>query len=140
MKKIFGLGLGIILIAAACNKSPATPTPSPTPVPAPAPAPTPSPTSDVLSGEVTINMTSSGFSPSTITVKKGTKVTFKNTDSTPHWPASNPHPTHTDMPAFDALKGIAPGESYTHTFDEVGRWKFHDHLFSTRGGTITVVE
>ncbi len=149
MKKTLILGLGIILIAAACNKTPdATNTntdtssrnPNPTPAPAPTPMPNPPPPPPVSSSEVIINMTSTGFSPSTVTVKKDTKVTFKNTDSAPHWPASNPHPTHTDLPSFDSLKGISSGGTYTYTFDKVGKWKFHDHLMAPRGGTVTVVE
>lgn len=44
----------------------------------------------------------SGFSPDTLKVKVGTVVTFKNDDSGSLWIASNPHPTHTGYPGFDA--------------------------------------
>jgi plastocyanin len=87
---------------------------------------------------VTINMTSSGFSPSEVTVKAGDTVMFKNTDSSLHWPASNPHPTHTDLAAFDALRGLSSGQTYSFKFTKVGTWGFHDHLHASLGGHVTV--
>jgi len=137
MKKIIVLSLGILLIAAACNKSTTSnpPPPSPTPV---TQTPTPTPTPPVATAE--ISMTSSGFSPATLTVTKGTKVTFKNNDTKSRWPASDPHPTHTDLAGFDAGRVIDPGSSYVYTFDKVGTWGFHDHLNPFYRGSVTVTE
>jgi len=89
-----------------------------------------------------IEITANGFSPSTIKVKAGDTVTWTNKDSVPHWPATASHPTHTVYPGsdikkcgtaaqatiFDACKGLATGESFSFKFDQVGTWKFHDHL------------
>ena len=150
--KIIILALGVVLLAAACNKSSqsaqnTTTQPSTnqgTDKSASSDAPTPPPSQAVTPAAVsvpstaTIEMTSSGFSPSNITVTSGTTVVFKNTDTKPHWPASNPHPTHTDLPGFDALKSIDPGQSYSFTFTKVGTWGFHDHLNPTHGGHVTV--
>jgi plastocyanin len=111
-KKIIILSLGILLIAAACNKTTTQDNSN----------------QAVQSGEVTISMTSSGFIPDTVTVKSGTKVTFVNNDSTPHWPASDPHPIHNGLAGFDALKGLVKGESYSFTFTKAGSFGFHDHL------------
>ncbi len=100
----------------------------------------------------TVKITSSGFSPKTLTVKAGTTVTFVNQDSNQHWPASAMHPTHTLYPGsgiekcgtaeektiFDACKGLAPGESFSFTFDEKGSWNYHDHLNVPSTGTIVV--
>ncbi len=133
----------IALIAASCN-SQTTVTPNNNPPPPPPtslqPTPPPPPPPAAMSGEVMINMTATGFEPATVTVKKGTKVTFVNKDTVPHWPASAPHPTHTDLPGFDALKGIATGASYSFTFTQVGTWKFHDHLIPNKFGSVIVVE
>lgn len=63
-----------------------------------------------------------------LTIRVGDKVTFVNNDSVTHWPASGIHPSHQICPGFDALKGLAAGESYTHTFTEVKTCPFHDHL------------
>ena len=99
-----------------------------------------------LSSEATVEITSSGFSPSTLTVAQGTTVTFVNMDSAEHWPASASHPTHTVYPTeggcigstFDACEGLAQGESFEFTFDEVGEWKYHDHKNPSNFGTIIV--
>jgi len=104
--------------------------------------------------EVTIEMTSSGFSPSDVTVKAGGTVIFVNNDINGHWPASAIHPTHTVYPGsskdkcgtaeqvktFDACGEVASGESYSFKFTEVGSWKYHDHLNAGDTGTIMVVE
>jgi plastocyanin len=138
MKKIIVLSLGILLIAAACNKSATVnPTPNPTPPVTQNPTPPPPP---ATSDSVTISMISTGFSPSTITVKKGTKVTFLNNDTKSRWPASGPHPTHTDLSGFDSGRAIDPGSSYVFTFAKVGTWGFHDHLNPIYRGSVTVTE
>lgn len=107
------------------------------------------------SGETaTIAMKVDGFEPKALTIRKGTKVIFKNEDSTERWPASAMHPTHTRYPGsgiekcdtpeekniFDACRGIAPGKEYSFVFTEVGEWSYHDHLNPSQFGKITVVE
>jgi len=128
MKKIFILILGLSLVAAACNKT-TTITTEPNPPPPPPVTST---------GPVEIDITASGFSPDSVSVASGTVVTFKNMDSKTHQPASDPHPTHTDLPGFDSTPGIKPGGSYSFTFVKVGTWGFHDHLFPTFTGSVTV--
>jgi plastocyanin len=89
--------------------------------------------------ERTVTITSAGMSSSTITVDAGTIVTFVNNDSTLHQIASNPHPTHTDLPGFDL--SIAAGSSGSFTFSKVGSWGYHDHFnpFSSKyQGTVIV--
>ena len=91
-------------------------------------------------------MTSEGFSPSTLTITQGTTVTFTNTDTSSHRPASNPHPTHTGYPeegtcsgsSFDSCDPIATGESWSFTFNEEGTWNYHDHMSPGLTGTIIV--
>jgi plastocyanin len=114
-----------------------SPTPSPTETPSQSPSPTPTPTS---TAPVEIVYTDNGYSPAEVTIKKGQTVTFKNSSTKTMWPASAPHPTHTDYAAFDPKKAIAMGESWSFTFDQVGAWAFHDHLNSTKFGKITVTE
>ncbi len=94
----------------------------------------------------TVEITSSGFSPSTLTINAGDTVTFVNKDSRPHWPASAVHPTHTVYPEsggcigskFDACKGLAQDETFSFKFDQKGTWKYHDHLNPGLTGTIVV--
>ena len=72
-----------------------------------------------------IEFTDSGYSPSTLTIKKGDTVTFINKQNSLTWPASAIHPTHTVYPRsdikkcgtleesqiFDASKALEKGQS-----------------------------
>lgn len=114
----------------------------------PSPQPLPS-----ISGNV-IEITSSGFSPSVLTINKSDTVTFVNRDTAEHWTASANHPMHTVYPGsgiekcgtaeqpqiFDACKGLSQGETFSFKFDNVGTWKYHDHLNPSSTGTIIVQE
>lgn len=107
---------------------------------------------ETTSQEVQIIITDNGFEQSTIIISKGTKVTFVNQSSSPSWPASAIHPTHRVYPGsgiekcgtpqessiFDACRGLQKGESYSFVFNEVGEWKYHDHLRPYLTGTIIV--
>jgi len=99
-----------------------------------------------------IEITSSGFTPSELTISKGETVTWINKDTEEHLPASAIHPTHTVYPGsgiekcgtseekmiFDACRGLAPGESWSFTFNEIGTWGYHDHLNVDFKGKIIV--
>ena len=78
------------------------------------------------------------FSPAMIKVKAGTAVSFKNNSQTPMWVASDPHPTHTDYPGFDALRDYPQGETYTFTFGKTGNWGYHNHLNPDIRGRVIV--
>ena len=102
--------------------------------------------------EKTVEMTSNGFSPQTVTINKGDKVTWVNLDTNPHWPASASHPTHTVYPGsgiqkcgtaeqpniFDACKELGPEETFSFTFNEVGEWNYHDHKNPSLFGKVIV--
>lgn len=110
------------------------------------------PQQEVMGSEVVITYTDQGFSPASVTVKKGDAVVWKNESAKDMWPASALHPTHAVYPGsgiqkcntaeqpniFDACMPITPGNSWSFRFLEQGSWKFHDHLFPTRFGTINV--
>jgi len=99
-----------------------------------------------------ITYTDAGFSPSPITISKGSSVMFKNESSRDFWPASALHPTHTAYPGsdikkcdtieggniFDACKRIPPGGEYSFTFSEAGEWGYHDHLRANLFGKVVV--
>ncbi len=105
-----------------------------------------SPTQPTSTTVSSVEITSSGFSPNTLTIKTGETVTFVNKDSRPHWPASAVHPTHTVYPEtggcigskFDACKGLAQGETFSFKFNQKGTWNYHDHLNPSLTGTIIV--
>jgi plastocyanin len=133
-KLLFAVGI-IALLGAGCAKAPASNSNANVP-----PAIGTS-RSVPASGTMTVLiMPDNSFEPTTAFVKVGTTVTFKNNSDKPHWVASDPHPTHTDLPGFDAKGAIDPGASYTYTFDKVGRWLYHDHLSPAFGGAVEVLE
>lgn len=129
------------------NSQPAVATAT-TPEPSAMPTPPPSEVLGHFSGESDIegsdvqvfDITYDGatFSPSSLSVKNGDVVIFKNKSKVEFRPASNPHPTHTDYSEFDAKQPIAAGKSYQFKFTKNGIWKFHDHLNPSAQGTITV--
>ncbi len=107
------------------------------PAPAPTPAPAPKP---VEPTQVEIKMSQDGFVPAQIGIKKGTIVLFKNVGANPMWPASDPHPVHTNYSRFDASHPIPPGETYQLNFPDPGVYTFHDHLSPGLRGRIVVSE
>jgi amicyanin len=60
------------------------------------------------------------YSPAAITVKKGTKVTWTNKDSTRH----NVSPDN-ESADFKASELLAQGQSYSVTFNTVGTFAYH---------------
>lgn len=91
---------------------------------------------DIAVFEIAYN--GSSFSPSQLTIKAGDVVIFKNESDGSFWPASGPHPVHTNYPEFDAKKAIGPGQKYQFKFTKTGEWPFHDHLNSSATGKIIV--
>ncbi len=91
------------------------------------------------SGTASITFTDEGFSPATLTVKKGTKVTVANKSSQSVQFSSDDHPAHTDDPELN-MSVLAPGESGTFTAETVGTHGFHDHIDDSKTGTLVVTE
>ena len=96
------------------------------------------PTAPVMHADIVL--TDGGFTPATITLRKGGTVTFSTNVARPFWPASNDHPTHLIYPAFDPKQPVAANSTWSFTFVRVGDWGFHDHLRSYFTGDIHVVE
>ena len=138
MKKInllITLVVTLILVGAACsqtnnNSNGSVPTP-----------PTDSKSTDTAGvtnpKTVDVNIADFAFSPSVITVKMGDTVRWTNQEKATHKVASNPHPTHTDLPGLVSTI-LNLGESYSYTFDKKGTWSYHCHLHPGMTGQIIV--
>lgn len=85
-----------------------------------------------------VDYSDSGYAPAIIRVKAGTTVNFVNNSSNLMWTASHPHPTHTGLPEFDALKGLPKDQTYSFTFQKTGTWRYHNHLSPAHAGSIVV--
>lgn len=104
------------------------------------PTTTPAPTPTVATiEEPIVELSDSGFSPATVTVKQGQKVKFVNSSAGKMSVASNPHPTHTIYPEFDQYKTSQRGMAqFEFTFEKVGTWGYHNHANPSQTGTIIV--
>ena len=106
----------------------------------------------LMAGEHVVVYSDGGYAPKELTIKKGDRVTFRNESARETWPASAMHPSHTAYPGssigkcgtqeesriFDACKGFKQGEEWSFVFNEIGNWKYHDHLRSTDWGSVIV--
>lgn len=101
----------------------------------------------------TVTYSATGFSPSSVTIKKGGTVTWRNESGGNMWVASAQHPTHTvyagtsrtehcgttaEAVSFDQCR--AESGNFSFTFTKVGSWAYHDHINASRFGRIEVVE
>lgn len=82
------------------------------------------PQAQIPAAQVTI--TTQGFVPQTILLKKGSGVIWTNTDNKPHQIASDPHPTHSLLPTLGKGKILSPASSFTLTFNKTGTFTYHD--------------
>lgn len=106
---------------------------------------------NVQTGDVTVTYSDSGFSPSIITVKQGTKVTFVKSGSKNMWVAVDEHPSHTEYAGTSrqehcpdttgsAFDQCATGSTYTFTFNKTGAWDYHNHVMAGDTGKVIVVQ
>src|SRR5690349_15218606 len=77
-----------------------------------------------------VSITKGGFRPATTTVAAGDTITWSNNDSTNHQVVA-------DDGGFSSAV-LAPGSSYSHTFDGPGAFAFHDGLHPGLKGSVTV--
>jgi plastocyanin len=113
--------MAVLLVACGGGSSGTSPSPSPSPTPTPPP-----------SGGTTITITTTGVSPVTLTVSRGTQVTFVNNDVRIHDMQSNPHPEHTDCPELAQVGFLSPGQSkQTGNLNISKTCGYHDHELSS---------
>ena len=96
----------------------------------------PTPT-DAEQNEATVTLTSTGFSPKTVTIKVGDKVVWNNESGKDATVNSAPHPVHTSYPLLN-LGGFSDGETLELVFEEAGTYNYHNHLNASQTGSVTV--
>jgi plastocyanin len=77
----------------------------------------------------TVAMQITGFTPATITVKRGTTVSFVNKDPYPHTATSEGH--------FDS-KEVGPGKTWKYAAKQAGRFDYICTLHPNMKGTLVV--
>jgi plastocyanin len=92
----------------------------------------PAAAAQVRSGHVTVQITNFAFTPATLTVKAGTRVTFINHDKTAHSATA-------DHGGF-GTGSIAPGHRKTIRLTRAGRFPYHCIFHAFMTGTVTVTK
>ena len=115
---------------AACAKSPA-PTTAPNYVP-PANTSAPAESTKPAGSTNMIDISGFAFSPSTLTVKVGTTVTWTNKDSVDHTITS-------DTNVFDS-GNMGSGDTFSYTFTTAGTFVYHCTVHPSMIGTIIVTQ
>ena len=93
-----------------------------------------------------VSIEANGFNPKLVTISVGDTVRWVNNNSKLHWPASDPHPTHTGLPDFDPFADLLPWETFAYTFKDIGAFSYHDHTqavvedVATLTGVVRVLE
>ena len=129
------------LLLAACGSTSSTSTSTPTATTGQTPIPTPTtsqgstPTSTTSSGGNSVRIIDSGgtyaFSPDTLTIPKGTTVTWANTTFAPHTVTS-------DNNAFTGSSDISPSQTFQMTFNTAGTFTYHCEIHAYMKATIVV--
>ena len=89
--------------------------------------------------QAVVQIGANGFTPSTLSIKLGTTVVWKNIDAAPHSVASNPYPADNSLPDLRSEQ-LPPEASYTFTPTAAGTINYHDDLAPTNNGVITVTK
>jgi plastocyanin len=108
------LAVGVLTALAACGGgSPTTPdTGGGTPGPSGA----------------TITIANNRLNPASVTISVGQSVTFINNNGRGHNVSSDPHPTHTDCLAINAVNNLANGQTrLTNALTTARTCGFHNH-------------
>lgn len=135
--------IGLVFTLAACGgstpstASTSTPTVAPTATATPtvAPTATPTPTSTTAAttapgnGGSSVSIANFAFSPQSLTVKVGTKVTWTNKDSLTHTVTA-------DGGAFSQT--VPPGSTFSFTFTKAGTYSYHCAIHTSMTATIIV--
>lgn len=76
----------------------------------------------------TIVIMNNSVCPQSLTVPRGTQVTFSNQDSRVHEMDSDPHPEHTDCPELNQIGFLNPAQQRSSgNLNTARRCGFHDH-------------
>ncbi len=101
--------------------------------------------------EARVTYGANGFSPATITVAAGTRVTWTNTGSGRMWVGVDEHPSHTQYDGTSRSEhcaadytGPAPFDqcaataTYSFVFTKPGTYQYHNHSNAAHVGTVVV--
>ena len=89
---------------------------------------TPAPGGGTATSGATITIANGRVSPAEVTINTGQTVTFVNNDGRTRNVSSDPHPSHTDCSAINAVGNLPNGQSrQTSALTAARTCGFHDH-------------
>lgn len=94
-------------------------------------------TPTVIPNMTTVEVTTQGYSPKTITLKAGARVIWINKTDNAVTVNSADHPTHTVYPPLN-LGEFPKGSSVQLVFDKPGTYTYHNHFNPSQTGTVIV--
>lgn len=87
--------------------------------------------------EAIVTVTKDGFSPATLTLKVGARITWMNKSGGVATVHSAVHPTHQVFPPLN-LGEFGDGSSVQLVFDKEGSYSYHNHLNPEQTGVVVV--
>ena len=75
-----------------------------------------------------VSITSSGYLPATISIKKGQAVVWTNTTNATHDVDSDPYPSDNALAGFKSPSVLNDNQTYSFVFNETGTFSYHDDL------------
>lgn len=123
---IIGLLVLVVLIS-GCTYGPKT---TSQPAPAQSPATTPAITTATTAPGATaaVEIKDFAFNPATITIEKGTTVTWTNKDSAPHTVTGDTFGSET----------LSQGQAFGYIFNEAGTFEYQCHIHPSMRGKVIV--
>ena len=89
-----------------------------------------------------VEITTAGFSPANVIMKKGDSVVWTNRDIASHWVLSDVSAKYPEKGTcgtkLDACAALKLGDSFRATLSQTGTWKYYDKLNAKFKGTIVV--
>jgi plastocyanin len=85
--------------------------------------------------EASVSIKDFAFSPASMTIKKGTTVTWTNEDDVAHTVTPD-----AQTPNFQGSGSLSQGESYSFTFDEAGTYDYHCQPHPNMTATVVVTD
>jgi len=120
--------ISLALVVAACGSSATT-------APSAAGGSSPAAGSPAAGGSA-VAIVDFAFNPTTLTVAKGTSVTWTNTGTAGHTVTADDKSFDSDTGNTNAT--LAGGATFSHTFDTAGTFTYHCKVHSQMTGSITV--
>lgn len=121
------VGIWLVLIKPAQTPPVGTPIVTPTAT-SNQPAATPTPR---VSSNTAVTIQNFAFLPATVTINRGTTVTWTNQDSAPHQIVS-------DAGSIISSQVLSSGDTFSLVFDQVGTYAYHCAIHPSMKGTIVV--